>query len=55
MGHLFWDNSNIWIGGQEVCTVLEPNENVYDFRIHARNMLKFVRRRETLPTREVAG
>jgi len=40
--NIFWDNSNIWLVGRNVCHVREPG---YEggFRIHFGNILDFVR------------
>ncbi|MBI3240174.1 MAG: NYN domain-containing protein, partial [Flavobacteriia bacterium] len=37
---LFWDNSNIWIVGQQVSKELESGHE-YDFRIHVKNLFEF--------------
>lgn len=39
--NIFWDNSNIWLSGRNVCSVKEPGyEN--EFRIHFSKLLDFV-------------
>jgi hypothetical protein len=37
---IFWDNSNIWLVGRNVCAVKEPGKES-DFRIHFKNLLEF--------------
>lgn len=40
--HIVWDNSNIWLGGKDTCTNLEPTINPHLFRIHFKNLYDFV-------------
>lgn len=40
--NLFWDNSNIWIVGQNVCSIREPDDKMA-FRIHFANLFDFAR------------
>jgi hypothetical protein len=39
--NLFWDNSNIYIVGQQLCKENEPGHE-FDFRIHVKNLFDFV-------------
>ena len=38
---VFWDNSNIWLVGRNVCATREPGDED-DFRIHFANLFDFV-------------
>lgn len=38
--NLFWDNSNIWLVGQEICKEREAGHE-FDFRIHVKNLFDF--------------
>ena len=38
---IFWDNSNIWLVGQNVCRRKEPKHE-FEFRIHFENLIQFV-------------
>lgn len=51
---LFWDNSNIWLVGREVCKKREPAyEN--SFRIHFANLFNFVTQKRNVNYAFVAG
>jgi len=39
--HIFWDNSNIWLVGRNVCANREPSDE-QGFRIHIANLFDFV-------------
>jgi hypothetical protein len=39
--HIFWDNSNIWLVGRNVCQQKEPSDQ-NSFRIHFSNLFDFV-------------
>lgn len=39
--HIFWDNSNIWLVGRNVCQQKEPGDE-NSFRIHFSNLFDFV-------------
>lgn len=51
---LFWDNSNIWLVGRNVCAKREPRDED-DFRIHFANLLSYVRRDRKMSYAFVAG
>lgn len=39
--NIFWDNSNIWLVGRNVCSIKEPGDE-QAFRVHFANLLDFV-------------
>jgi hypothetical protein len=39
--NIFWDNSNVWLVGRNVCLQRESGHE-YEFRIHFRNLIQFV-------------
>ena len=52
--HIFWDNSNIWLVGRNVCSQKEPGDE-YSFRIHFSRLLDFVRNGRHIDFAYVAG
>ena len=52
--NLFWDNSNIWIVGQNVCSIREPG-NEFEFRIHFSNLFYYVCQNRTVNYAFLAG
>jgi hypothetical protein len=38
---IFWDNSNVWLGGRNVSLQKEPGHE-YEFRIHFKKLIEFV-------------
>lgn len=52
--HLFWDNSNIWLSGRDVCSMVEPGHE-QNFRIHFARLLEVVKAQRPLETAVVAG
>lgn len=52
--HLFWDNSNIWLSGRNVCSMVEPGHE-QNFRIHFARLLEVVKAQRPLETAVVAG
>lgn len=51
---IFWDNSNIWLVGRNVCTQREAGDEDA-FRIHFAHMLDFVRNGRTVDFAFVGG
>ncbi len=51
---VFWDNSNIWLIGREVCKAREPGDEDA-FRIHFSHLLDFVLNRRPLDYAFVGG
>lgn len=51
---IFWDNSNIWLVGQEVCKQNEPGHELA-FRIHFAHLLDYVRNGRDIDYAYVAG
>lgn len=51
---VFWDNSNIWLVGREVCKVREPGDEDA-FRIHFSHLLDFVLDKRPLDYAFVGG
>ena len=51
---VFWDNSNIWLVGQKVCSQREPGDE-YAFRIDFSHLLDFVLNERDLDYAFVAG
>jgi hypothetical protein len=51
---IFWDNSNIWLVGQNVCRQKEPGDES-SFRIHFAYLLDFVVNRRQVDFAFVAG
>ncbi|WP_189065962.1 NYN domain-containing protein [Deinococcus seoulensis] len=52
--HLFWDNSNIWLSGKDVSSMVEPGHEL-DFRIHFARLLSAVKAQRPLASAVVAG
>ncbi|MBH8560436.1 MULTISPECIES: NYN domain-containing protein [Hymenobacter] len=52
--NLFWDNSNIWLVGQQVCKMREPGYE-FDFRIHVKNLFDFAVDSRTVDYAYVGG
>lgn len=52
--NLFWDNSNIWLVGQEICKEKETGHES-DFRIHVRNLFDFAVNSRNVAYAFVAG
>lgn len=52
--NLFWDNSNIWIVGQNVCAQKEPEDKMA-FRIHFANLFEFARNNRDVSYAFVGG
>ena len=52
--NVFWDNSNIWLVGQNVCKLREPGCQ-QDFRIHFAKLFDFVRDTRTVSYAFLAG
>lgn len=51
---IFWDNSNILLVGKNVCSKLEPGNEML-FRIHFRNLLEYVANGRTVNYAIAAG
>jgi hypothetical protein len=52
--HLFWDNSNIWLVGRNVCAHIEPGDE-NNFRIHFGQLFDFVTNSRAVSFAFVAG
>jgi hypothetical protein len=52
--NIFWDNSNIWLVGRNVCSKLEPGHEAA-FRIHFLKLFDFVRDNRPLKYAFVGG
>jgi hypothetical protein len=52
--HLFWDNSNIWLVGRNVCAQREPGDE-NSFRIHFAHLFDFVVNSRAVDFAFVAG
>lgn len=52
--NIFWDNSNIWLVGKNVCSQREPGDEP-SFRIHFANLFDFIRSGHPVAFAYVAG
>lgn len=52
--NLFWDNSNIWLVGQQLCRKIEPG-NELEFRIHFKNLFEYAANSRTIDYAFVGG
>lgn len=52
--NIFWDNSNIWLVGREICASKEPG-NEEGFRIHILKLFEFIRNNRQVSYAFVGG
>ena len=53
--HIFWDNTNIFLGAIDTATQVEPTAPRYAVRVYWRNLYNLVVRERQAITKEIAG